>query len=148
VRCEIRLCHRGAIVLRVAPLLFLHDDSGVWKTQGDLIAVTNQAGESASMIKVQVRHDDMTDVACVNVDLVESVEHGAVFHRKDFAFFLRELVAVSGFNKNRSFTIAQENAIGIECNSIVVIGGRKFRPERARNHTKHTATVESKRPRA
>ena len=100
MRAEVGLRHRALVGKRVAPLLPLHMDARV--REHALEARVAHAREPRCVVEVQMREDDVRDVARIDAELGERIDGSAALERVHRALAVGPLVAAARLDEDES----------------------------------------------
>jgi len=125
-------------------LLFAHMDARVGEDgRGPRVA---RPREPRGMVEVQVREDDMRDVARVDAELRERVDRGAALEVVHRALAVGPLVAAAGLDEDEPVARRlDEQRAGREGDAVVCVRLDPAGPHRLRDQAEHPAAVEAER---
>src|SRR5258706_16373363 len=89
-----------------------------------------------------MRYDHMGDRFRQKADLRQRINNRALLNIVEPPLPVAPLVATAGFNENIESVPAQQQAIGLEQDSIEIIRRCELGPDRPRHDAKHPAPIE------
>ena len=97
--------------------------------------------DSAAMIEMQMRHDQVRDVAGFHPERAQMIRQPAVAVIEDLALDVAQPIADSGIDQDRVAALHYKRAGQVEADTIAIVGRMVALPQLARDNAEHASAV-------
>src|SRR5215469_17456321 len=137
IRCSEPLVRRLIGNIEFAPL---HVDSRACERGFEHTRLA-PAHQSAAVIEVEMRRDDVRDVAQLHPKSAQLIYEPAVLVREDFSFDIAQPIADPGIHQDRVAAAHDKRAREVEPDTVLHVGRIVALPQFAGNHAEHASTI-------